>query len=147
MQKAKPRIVLDTNVFLVSLAPQYKYHWIYQYIIMGKFELCLTTEILLEYEEIISQRYGIERVSGTLNYLLLLPNVLFFNPSYRWNLIEADHDDNKFIDCYVAANADHIVGNDKHFNILKSIYFPSVNVLRYDEFEALYQRDISTETI
>jgi len=35
----KLRIVLDTNVFLVSLAPQYKYHWIYQYLLAGKFEL------------------------------------------------------------------------------------------------------------
>lgn len=72
----KLRIVLDTNVFLVSLAPQYKYHWIYQYLLAGKFELCLTTEILLEYEEVIVQRYGLERVEGMLNYLLLLPNVL-----------------------------------------------------------------------
>lgn len=69
-------IVLDTNVFLVSLAPQYKYHWIYQYLVAGKFELCLTTDILLEYEETVSQRYGLERVDGMLNYLLLLPNVL-----------------------------------------------------------------------
>lgn len=68
----KPRIVLDTNVFLVSLAPQYKYHWIYEYVIQGKFELCLTTEILLEYEEIVCARYGLERIDGMFNYLLLI---------------------------------------------------------------------------
>ena len=79
----KPFIVLDTNVFLVSLAPQYKYHWIYQGIILGKFELCLTTDILLEYEEVISQRYKIERIEGMFNYLLLLPNVNLYNPSFR----------------------------------------------------------------
>jgi uncharacterized protein len=89
----KPCIVLDTNVFLVSLAPQYKYHWIYQYILAGKFELCLTTDILLEYEEIVSQRYGIERIDGMFNYLLLLPNISFCTPSFRWYLIENDQDD------------------------------------------------------
>jgi uncharacterized protein len=79
----KPHIVLDTNVFLVSLAPQYKYHWIYQGILSDKFELCLTTDILLEYEEVASQRYGIERIEGMFNYLLLLPNVNFYHPSFR----------------------------------------------------------------
>ena len=139
MAMTKTRIGLDTNIFLVSLAPQYKYHWIYRYIISGKFELCLTTEILLEYEEVVCHRYGTDRMNGTLNYLLLFPNVLLFSPSYRWNLIEADHDDDKFVDCYVVSNADHIVGNDKHFNILKNIDFPAISVLKYDEFEALYR--------
>jgi uncharacterized protein len=91
----KPYIVLDTNIFLVSLAPQYKYHWIYQYILAGKFELCLTTDILLEYEEVVSQRYGIERIYGMFNYLLLLPNISFYTPSFRWDLIENDHDNRK----------------------------------------------------
>lgn len=135
----KPHIVLDTNVFLVSLAPQYKYHWIYQGILSDKFELCLTTDILLEYEEVASQRYGIERIEGMFNYLLLLPNVNFYNPSFRWYLIENDHDDDKFIDCYVTANADHLVGNDKHFNVLKTIDFPKINLLKYEEFEAIYK--------
>ena len=80
----KPCIVLDTNIFLVSLAPRYKYHWIYQYILESKFKLCLTTDILLEYEEIVSQRYRIKRIDGMFNYLLLLPNVSFYTPSFRW---------------------------------------------------------------
>jgi uncharacterized protein len=138
----KPCIVLDTNVFLVSLAPQYKYHWIYQYILAGKFELCLTTDILLEYEEVVSQRYGIERIDGMFNYLLLLPNISFFTPSFRWYLIENDHDDDKFVDCYVTANADHLVGNDRHFNILNSLDFPKINLLKYEEFEEMYKDKI-----
>ena len=138
----KPCIVLDTNVFLVSLAPQYKYHWIYQYILAGKFEFCLTTDILLEYEEVVSQRYGIERIDGMFNYLLLLPNISFFTPSFRWYLIENDHDDDKFVDCYVTANADHLVGNDRHFNILNSVDFPKINLLKYEEFEEMYKDKI-----
>lgn len=27
----KLRLVLDTNVFMVSLAPQYKYRWVYDF--------------------------------------------------------------------------------------------------------------------
>ena len=46
---------------------------------------------------------------------------------YKWNFIYADPDDNKFVDCFLNANADFIVTNDKHFNILKEIDFPPIN--------------------
>ena len=87
------RLVLDTNVFLVSLAPQYKYHWIYECILQDKFDLCVSTEILLECEETIQQRYGLTATDAKLSYLLLLPNVHLIELSYRWNFIETDKDD------------------------------------------------------
>ncbi|GAB3723617.1 putative toxin-antitoxin system toxin component, PIN family [Spirosoma lituiforme] len=136
------RLVLDTNVFLVSLAPQYKYHWIYECIIQDKFDLCLSTEILLEYEEIIQQRYGLTTTDAKLSYLLLLPNIYTISPSYRWNLIENDEDDNKFVDSFVAANADYIIGNDKHFKGLDRIGFPPIRVLTYEEFEETYKKQL-----
>lgn len=69
----KLRLVLDTNVFMVSLAPQYKYRWMYDGLIQGKFELALSNEILTEYHEQIVLRYGIARTGTQLDYLLLLP--------------------------------------------------------------------------
>ncbi len=62
----KLRLVLDTNVFMVSLAPLYKYHWVYECLIQGKFELVLSNEILTEYHEQIVQRYGVERTESSL---------------------------------------------------------------------------------
>ncbi len=53
---------------------------------------------------------------------------------YRWNLIKQDTDDNKFVDCAIAANANFIVTNDKHFKGLKNISFRKVEVISADEF-------------
>ena len=78
----KPRLVLDTNVFLVSLAPHYKYHWIYQALLTGEFELAITNEILTEYYEQIAFRYGIEKTDFSLDYLLLLPNIKLVTPFF-----------------------------------------------------------------
>lgn len=50
------------------------------------------------------------------------------------NLIIADPDDNKFVDCAIAANARFIVTEDHHFNVLKDITFPSVAVVSIDDF-------------
>ena len=49
-------------------------------------------------------------------------------------MIESDPDDNKFADCAIAISADYLVTNDSHFNILKSIPFPSVNIIKAEDF-------------
>ena len=54
---------------------------------------------------------------------------------FEWNAIVNDPDDNKFFDCAVAASADFIVTQDKHFNILKQIPFPSVVAIKALEFK------------
>jgi putative PIN family toxin of toxin-antitoxin system len=135
----KLRLVLDTNVFLVALAPQYRYYWLYECILRGGVEVCVSTEILLEYEEIIASRYGLHSTEAKLDYLLLLPNVLKTEPVFRWNLILSDPDDNKFVDCYLAAGADYLVGNDRHFDTVASLEFPPVRVLKYEEFERRFK--------
>jgi len=66
--------------------------------------------------------------------LLSLPNVYKQEVYYRWKLIEEDKDDNKFVDCAIAGNVDYLVSNDKHFNCLKKIDFPKLNLLSIDEF-------------
>jgi len=42
----------------------------------------------------------------SLSTLLLLPNVIQVNVYYNWNLIQNDRDDDKFVDCAIASNAD-----------------------------------------
>jgi len=135
----KPRLILDTNIFLVSLAPDYKYHWIYQSLIQNKYELVVSNEILTEYQEQIAARYGIEHTDTSLDFLLLLPNVILKNPAFLWQLVENDKDDNKFIDCYVASQCDYIISNDRHIHQIKTSKFPQIAVLRYEEFEEKYK--------
>ena len=55
-------------------------------------------------------------------------------PYYNFNLIEADKDDNKFVDCAIAAQAKCIVTNDHHYDVLKTIPFPKVEVVGLVEF-------------
>lgn len=135
----KPRLILDTNIFLVSLAPKFKYHWIYQSLLQNRYDLVLSNEILTEYQEQISIRYGLEHTDASLDFLLLLPNVILKNPSFLWQLVEADKDDNKFIDTYIAGQCDYIISNDRHIHQIKTNKFPQIEVLRYDDFEAMFK--------
>ena len=133
------RIVLDTNIFLVSLAPNFKYNWIYQSLVLNKYDLVLSNEILTEYQEQIGLRYGLDYTDSSLEFLLLLPNVILKNPSFLWQLVENDKDDNKFIDCYIAGQCDYIISNDKHIHQIKNNQFPRFVVLKYEEFESEFK--------
>ena len=63
-----------------------------------------------------------------------LHTTVFLDVYYHFRLIEEDVDDNKFVDCAVAANAEYIVTNDTHFNILKNINWPKLIVINIKEF-------------
>lgn len=128
-------IILDTNVLLVSISSKSPYHCIFRQLINGTYDLSVTTEILMEYEEVIDRKYNSEVAKDVIRTLLTLPNVQKIIVYYKWNLIEADSDDNKFVDCAVSANATGIVTQDKHFNVLRNIYFPNVNLISIADFK------------
>ncbi|NHZ72105.1 MAG: putative toxin-antitoxin system toxin component, PIN family [Aquificales bacterium] len=123
------KVVLDTNILLVSISSKSKYHWLFQNLLHQAFQMVITNELLMEYEEIISRKYSIAAAKSTIRTLLLLPNVIKSDVYFNWTLIKGDADDNKFVDCAIAANADYIVTNDRHFDVLKEIDFPHKVIL------------------
>jgi putative PIN family toxin of toxin-antitoxin system len=130
-------VVIDCNVLVMCLTSRSPWHIIYQSLATNKFYLAVTNEIMLEYEEIIQEKYGLKTAGAFISLLKELPNVYFITPSYRWNLISADPDDNKYCDCAIAGKADYLVTEDNHFDILKTISFPRISVLAIHEFGAL----------
>lgn len=57
--------------------------------------------------------------------------------------LQKNPDDNKFVDCAVASNADYIISHDKDFAILKTIPFPKVKVISSEEFKSILETNIS----
>jgi putative PIN family toxin of toxin-antitoxin system len=127
-------VVIDTNILLVSVSSRSKHHWLYQLILSKKIQIAFTQDILAEYEEKLASHWHPDVAINVVRSLTELSTSVFTNVSYNLRLIEADADDNKFVDCAFAANADFIITNDSHFNILKNIDFPSIPVFRIDEF-------------
>ena len=128
------RIVLDTNSLIQSIPTRSPYHRIWTDFLSGELKLCVTTSILNEYEEILMRLAGKTAASEVINVILNSSNTQLVNTYYNFNLIEADPDDNKFVDCAIAANAELIVTEDHHFDILKRISFPKVCIVGLDKF-------------
>ena len=128
------KIVLDTNCLVNVIMPGSYNNDVWQAFRAGKYILCVTNEILYEYHEILTKRYNNIITNTVLKELIETPNVERVNPSFRFNLITADPDDNKFVDCAVASGATYIVSNDHHFQELKLYKFPQVDVRSLIDF-------------
>lgn len=112
MMVSKMKIVIDTNVLLVSVSQRSSWHWS-------------------------------EEVAQTvIRTLTELSSVHLITTYFRLGLIVNDEDDNKFVDCAFAANADFLVSNDKHFNILNTISFPKINIITLQDFKLVLEKNI-----
>ena len=130
----KRYVVIDTNCLVQMLSAHGNYYSAWQAYRRGKFVLCVSNEILNEYQEIIERVANAAVADNVVNAIIRSPHTLFFTPQYNFHLIIQDPDDNKFVDCAIIANADFIVSEDSHFNVLKTVSFPVVKVIRLDEF-------------
>ena len=133
------RIVLDTNILLVSVSDRSKHHWVYKSLLDQKYELAISNSILNEYEEKIGEHWHPAVAQAVIRTLLELPNVILTNVRFDLQLIASDLDDNKFADCAFASNSRYLVTNDKDFNILKETDFPKIEVLKMDEFKEVLE--------
>ena len=128
------RVVLDTNCLIMAISSRNRYNIIWKSFLVGDYILWITNEILEEYVEVIGRNISPTVADMVAFTILTRKNVLKFDPHFRFNLIKADPDDNKFVDCAIVSGAKCIVTEDKHFRVLDSISFPHVDIVGIDAF-------------
>jgi uncharacterized protein len=133
------KAVIDTNIIVASISRKSPYRIITDKLFEGGFQLVVSTEILLEYEEKMAEIFSPETADNFISALLLLPYVIRAEPLFFSRLLP-DSDDNKFLDIYYSSQADCLVTNDKHFAPLKKIRLPQHHVLNIHEFIKLLKR-------
>lgn len=128
-------VVLDTNCLIQILPTRSLYHRIWTDFLEGRYRLCVSNEILAEYEEILGLLASPEVAHNVVEAIARHPKTLYRESYYHFHLLsDIDKDDDKFVDCAITAGADYIVTEDSHFDRLKQIPFPQLNVLTLDEF-------------
>ena len=115
-------VVLDTNCLLMSLSRRSQYYTIWRSLVRGEYVLCYSNEILTEYEEILTQKMGPRIASNIISAILNLPKTLQVQVFFNLRLIEQYPYDHKF------------VTQDHHYDILRTISFPKINVIDIDDF-------------
>lgn len=128
------RLVLDTNCLIQIVSPRSKYHSLWMSFVRGENELCVSNEIIDEYLEILQKLTSVEVAEYIVKTIINSPFVVFKDPFYKFDLIQTDNDDNKFVDCAIAAQAKCIISNDHHYDVLVTIPFPHVEVIKLTDF-------------
>jgi len=108
------RVVIDTNV-LVSSVFGGKPNEVVKLWRDQQLVLCLSDEIVAEYLEVLA-RFGDVR-QELLEFLATLSqsqNAVFVVPGDHIQVVVADPEDDKFLECAVAAGAQAIVSGDRH---------------------------------
>lgn len=113
------RVVLDTNIIVSALLqPAGPPARTFTLVLGDGLQLCVSATVYAEYEEVISRprlQRSQETIAGTLQ--AIREKGFWVRPAQRVRAC-ADPDDDVFLECSQAAQADYLVtGNIKHFPI------------------------------
>ena len=111
------RVVLDTNVVVSAcLRPEGAPAIIVELVLLGTLTVCLSPDVLREYCEVLARpkfSRQLERISALLEGI---EDVAVAVTPDRKATISPDEEDNRFLECAEAAEADFLVtGKRKHF--------------------------------
>ncbi|MEZ0486038.1 PIN domain-containing protein [Fibrella aquatica] len=83
---SRPKVVIDTNVLLTTVNRANPEFFIYEAFLAKKFDWAVSTEILIEYEEILTNFYSASTANLVLTILCTATNVIFSEPHFVWAL-------------------------------------------------------------
>lgn len=114
------RVVIDTNVIISRyLSPHGSPAQVLSSWEKGRFDLLVSPAILREYERVfryprIKKHLALseEKIAAILDDFSELAETIV--PTKSLSVVTTDPDDNKFIECAVAGDADYIVTGDPH---------------------------------
>ncbi|MVM31036.1 putative toxin-antitoxin system toxin component, PIN family [Spirosoma sp. HMF4905] len=130
------KAVIDTNGLLNAISKRGSKKWLYNAFIAESFIWVFSNEILTEYDEVIGRKFSQDVANYVISSLLVSANHERFEPSYKYQLVTKDPDDNKFVDCAIGANVDYLVTDDRHILSLLTIpdLFPPVPIVTFTQF-------------
>ena len=86
-------VVIDTNCLLQIISRKSPYRPIWDAFIAGRYDLCVTNEILDEYQEILEQQITPTVAENVVMLILNQQNVRLVDPHFRMGIITAAPDD------------------------------------------------------
>ena len=108
------RVVLDTNVLLSALIlPGSKPDQVLQRVRSGEVELFLSSFILAELEQILRDKFRFTKRQTDERVTVIRRMAALVDSAERIALVAAKDDDNRILECAMAARVDHLVTGDK----------------------------------
>jgi putative PIN family toxin of toxin-antitoxin system len=112
-------VVMDTNVVIQASDGSHPFSKIIDGWVDGKFLWAVSTDILFEYEEVMTRMLGALRWQKFVRFMDLIDAVdgslVRIATFFQFLTIPYDRDDDKFADCAISVHADFVITSDRHF--------------------------------
>jgi putative PIN family toxin of toxin-antitoxin system len=129
----RAHVVLDTNVLISALLFGGHPRQILDTILAGTVDCSLSVPILDELTGVLQQpKFGFSSRQAMAVREELSTRCTIVHPSERIRAVDADPDDNRILECAVAARADIIISGDVH--LLRLRVHRSIRILSPSEF-------------
>jgi putative PIN family toxin of toxin-antitoxin system len=113
-----PRVVLDTNVLVSAVRSRRRASFrVLQLVGLGKFEICISVPLVLEYESALKKvpvnlRPGMAEIDAIIDYLCMVGER--HKIYYLWRPHLRDAKDDMVLELAVTAQSDAIITYNKH---------------------------------
>jgi len=133
IENKKPKVVIDTNVFISGLIFTGKPSEVLELFIKGEIEVYISPFILKELEGILRKKF--EWNEKQLQKILdkIKKKAVIVQPETKISIIKAKKDDNRILECGVDGRVQYIISGDKR-HILPLKNFRGIKILSPSEY-------------
>jgi putative PIN family toxin of toxin-antitoxin system len=112
-ENRRPRVVVDTNVFISGLNFAGRPSEVLELLIKGEIEVFISPFILAELERILRDRFEwkTEQLHRALSRIRA--KTILVQPKIRVSAIKEKDDDNRILECAVEAKVEYLVSGDR----------------------------------
>jgi putative PIN family toxin of toxin-antitoxin system len=131
--KSKPKVVIDTNVFVSGLTFKGKPRDVLDLIWRGDIEACISSFILKELEETLKKDFSWDRDQIRHTIDKIKAKTILIQPENKVSVIKGRDDDNRILECAIEGEVQYLVSGDrKHLLPLKE--YQGTTILSPSEF-------------
>jgi putative PIN family toxin of toxin-antitoxin system len=135
--KSKPKVVIDTNVFVSGLTFKGKPREVLNLIWRGDIEACISFFILKELEETLKKDFSWDRDQIKYTVEKIKAKTILVQPKNRVSVIKENDDDNRILECAIEGRVQYLISGDrKHLLPLKE--YQGAKILSPAEFLKLF---------
>lgn len=140
MRLLRPKVVLDTNIFISALALfSESADQIIELARRGEVELYISKPILMEFKRVLTVKFHYSENDANERLASIIRVATLVKPKERFSAVQNDESDNRILECAFAAKANFIISGDKHLKNLGE--FKSIKILSPSEFIRDYFSD------
>ena len=135
--KSKPKVVIDTNVFVSGLTFKGNPREVLDLIWRGDIEVCISSFILKELEETLKKDFSWDRDQIKHTLEKIKAKTLLVQPANKVSIIKENDDDNRILECATEGKVQYLISGDrKHLLPLKE--YRGIKILSPAEFLKLF---------